>query len=532
MNDVVDGSGQTIPAISAATAVQFAEHIAIEDGTTRLTYAELAEEALTFAAALVASGIEPGDRVAVWAFNCSEWVVALLGISQAGAVLVPVNTRFKGAEAADILARARVCLLVTVTDFLGADYVDMLWATDVELPDLETIVVARGSVPEGAESWEGFMARATPSHRVLVDRRCSELGPDDPSDILFTSGTTGVPKGVVMTHARTLCVATDWVAMTGLSAGDRYLMVNPYFHMFGLKAGILACVASGATMLPEAVFDVDRVLERVEREQVTVLPGPPTLYQAILDHPERRERSLSTLRVAVTGAADIPVELVRRVLDELPFTTVITGYGLTEAGTAAATSPGDDVETIATTVGRPRPGFELRIQGEDGDVGVGVPGEVLLRGGSVMAGYLDDPEATKLALSPDGWLRTGDVGVIDEAGCLTIVGRLKDMFIVGGFNAYPAEIENFLLRHPDIRQAAVIGIPDERLGEVGMAFVVTGTGMGSSSEIIDWCRSQMANYKVPRVVAIVDEIPVNATGKVMKDTLRRLADAHRAEAAG
>jgi acyl-CoA synthetase (AMP-forming)/AMP-acid ligase II len=532
MSDVVGGSRATIPAISAAAAARFAEHIAIEDGTTRLTYAELAEEARTFGAALVASGIEPGDRVAVWAFNCSEWVVSLLGLSQAGAVLVPINTRFKGAEAADILARGRVRLLVTVTDFLGTDYVAMLRATGLELPELETIVVARGPVPDGAESWEGFMARPRHSHRVLLDRRCAELGPHDPSDILFTSGTTGVAKGVVMTHGRTLCVATDWVAMTGLSADDRYLMVNPYFHMFGLKAGILACVASGATMLPEAVFDVDRILERVDREQVTVLPGPPTLYSAILDHPDRREDRLSTLRVAVTGAADIPVELVRRVLDELPFTTVITGYGLTEAGTAAATSPGDDVETIATTVGRPRPGFEIRIVGDDGDVGVGVPGEVVLRGGSVMAGYLDDPEATKLVLSPDGWLRTGDIGAIDEAGCLTIVGRVKDMFIVGGFNAYPAEIENLLLRHPDIGQAAVIGIPDERLGEVGMAFVVTRTGTGSSSEIIEWCREQMANYKVPRVVAIVDQIPVNATGKVMKDTLRQSADTHRAGAPG
>jgi acyl-CoA synthetase (AMP-forming)/AMP-acid ligase II len=333
-----------------------------------------------------------------------------------------------------------------------------------------------------------------------------------------------------MTHRRTLCVATDWVAMTGLGADDRYLMVNPYFHMFGLKAGILACVASGATMLPEAVFDADRVLARVDRDRITVLPGPPTLYQSILDHPERRAHRLSTLRVAVTGAADIPVELVRRVLGELPFSTVITGYGLTEAGTAAATSPLDDSDTIATTVGRPRPGFELRIVGEEGDVGVGVPGEVVLRGGSVMAYYLDDPEATALTLSAEGWLRTGDVGVVDQAGRLTIVGRVKDMFIVGGFNAYPAEIENLLLRHPDIRQAAVIGIPDERLGEVGMAFVVTRTGTGSSSEIIEWCREHMANYKVPRVVAVVDGLPVNATGKVVKDTLRRLAGGHGDEA--
>ena len=279
-----------------------------------------------------------------------------------------------------------------------------------------------------------------------------------------------------MTHGRTLGVATDWVAMTGLSADDRYLMVNPYFHMFGLKAGILACVASGATMLPQPVFDVDTVLARVAEEQVTVLPGAPTIYQSILDHPGRDDHDLSTLRVAVTGAADIPVELIRRVDAELPFSFIVTGYGLTEAGTASATSPEDDPETVATTVGRPRPGFELRLTDQGAEVPAGEPGEIELRGPTVMAGYLDDPEATAQALSPDGWLRTGDLGVVDDRGCLRIVGRVKDMFIVGGFNAYPAEIENALLRHPAVQQAAVIGIPDERLGEVGMAFVVLRPG--------------------------------------------------------
>jgi acyl-CoA synthetase (AMP-forming)/AMP-acid ligase II len=530
MNSIL-GSRPTIPAMTAAAADQFGGQLAIEDGEVRLTYVELFEAARTFGAALVGAGIEPGDRVAIWAFNSAEWVVALLGLAQVGAVLVPINTRFKGGEAADLLARSRARALVTVTDFLETDCLAMLAATGIELPDLETIIVASGPVPAGAESWEGFMAGATQSNRVLVDRRCSELGPYDPSDILFTSGTTGVPKGVVMTHGRTLWVATDWVEMTGLCADDRYLMVNPYFHMFGLKAGILACMASGATMLPEAVFDVDRILERIDGEQVTVLPGPPTLYQAILDHPERARHQLSTLRVAVTGASDIPVELIRRIVQELPFSTVITGYGLTEAGTAAATSPGDDVETIATTVGRARPGFELRIVNDGVEVAAGEPGEVLLRGGSVMAGYLDDPEATDLALSPEGWLRTGDIGQIDGRGYLRIVGRAKDMFIVGGFNAYPAEIENFLLRHPDIRQAAVIGIPDERLGEVGMAFVVTQPGTVSSAELIDWCRTQMANFKVPRVVEIVDELPLNATGKVTKDILRQRVVRRRSGAA-
>ena len=302
-------------------------------------------------------------------------------------------------------------------------------------------------------------------------------------------------------------------------------MVNPYFHMFGLKAGILASVAAGATMLPEPVFDADRVLARVADEQVTVLPGAPTLYQSILDHPDRDRYDLSSLRIAVTGAADIPVELIRRIDQELPFSMIITGYGLTEGGTAAATAPGDDVETIATTVGRPRPGFELRIvDGELQDVKPGDTGEILLRGGSIMSHYLDDPEATAATLSADGWLRTGDLGVVDDAGCLHIVGRSKDMFIVGGFNAYPAEIENALLRHADIQQVAVIGVPDERMGEVGMAFVVARPGSSpSADEIIGWAREQMANYKVPRRVELIDELPLNATGKVEKLALRARA---------
>jgi acyl-CoA synthetase (AMP-forming)/AMP-acid ligase II len=512
----------SVPALTAAAADRFGDRQAVADGDHDLSFASLDREARTFAAALVAFGIQPGDRVAIWAFNSWEWVVAVLGLLRAGAVLVPINTRFKGAEAADILLRSRARVLVTVTDFLGTDYVSLLDANGVALPDLETIVIARGPVPAGAHSWADVLRTATDEGREDVDRRAAALDASDASDILFTSGTTGIPKGVVQTHGRTLCVATDWAAMTGLTAGDRYLMVNPFFHMFGLKSGILACLVAGATMLPEPVFDVDRVLARVAAERVTVLPGPPTLYQAILDHPDRARYDLSSLRVAVTGAADIPVDLIRRVAAELPFSTIITGYGLTEAGTATATSPDDDPETIATTVGRPRPGFEVRIVDADGkDAAPGASGEIVLRGGSVMSHYLDDPQATALALSADGWLKTGDLGVVDGAGCLHIVGRAKDMFIVGGFNAYPAEIENALLRHPDIQQAAVIGIPDERLGEVGMAYVVLRPGAHATGpDVIAWARDQMANYKVPRVVRVVDALPLNATGKVMKDVLR------------
>lgn len=506
----------SIPAMVAAAAGRNGQSLAVVDGDVRLTYTQLLTEARRFASALAVSGVVPGERVAIWSFNSVEWIVAVLGIFEAGAVLVPVNTRFKGTEAADILGRSHARVLVTNTDFLDTNYVDLLRSSGVDLPDLGTTVIVRGDIPPNTIGWHEFLGRGHGFDPVAVRT-------DDVSDILFTSGTTGKAKGVVQTHGRTLRVATDWVQMTGLTAGDRYLMVNPYFHMFGLKAGILASVAAGATMLPQAVFDVDRVLARVAEEKVTVLPGPPTLYQALLDHPKRGDYDLSTLRIAVTGAADIPVELIRRVAAELPFSVIITGYGLTEGGTASATSPDDDPETIATTVGRPRPGFELRVvDGKEQDLPAGEAGEILLRGPSIMSHYLDDPDATAEALSLDGWLRTGDLGVLDERGNLRIVGRVKDMYIVGGFNAYPAEIENLLLGHPDIQQAAVIGVPDTRLGEVGVAFVVVQPGAATSGDdIVTWSREHMANYKVPRTVELVEELPLNATGKVMKDVLRQ-----------
>lgn len=503
----------TIPALISDAAQR--DGTAVSDGELKLTWSELIDESRRFAAGLIGSGVEAGDRVAIWAPNGYRWIVAALGLFQTGATLVPVNTRFKGTEAADLLARSRAKVLVTTRTFLDTDYVSMLEASGVALPDLATTVIAEG------DDWDGFLATGTADDLAEVEARCGAVTADDVSDILFTSGTTGVPKGVLMTHARTLRVATDWVAMTGLRHGDRYLMVNPYFHMFGLKAGILAAVAAGATMYPEPVFDVDRVLSTVAAEEITVLPGAPTIYSSILDHPGRADHDLSSLRVAVTGAADIPVELIRRVREELPFSFIVTGYGLSEAGTASATGPDDSAEAVATTVGRPRPGFEIRIVDNDEDVEAGEAGEILLRGPSVMAGYLDDPEATAKTLSADGWLRTGDLGTLDSDGYLRIVGRIKDMFIVGGFNAYPAEIENLLLAHPDVKAAAVIGVPDERLGEVGMAFVVTDSNdPGVADAIKAWSRDQMANYKAPRYVELIDELPVNATGKVVKDELR------------
>jgi acyl-CoA synthetase (AMP-forming)/AMP-acid ligase II len=309
-------------------------------------------------------------------------------------------------------------------------------------------------------------------------------------------------------HTQNLRSFSAWASVVGLRQGDRYLIVNPFFHAFGYKAGILATLMTGATMHPHAVFDVPQVMQRVAAEQITMLPGPPTLYHSLLT--VRDKSKLSTLRAGVTGAADIPVELVRRIHGELPFQTLMTGYGLTEAGNVTLSRPGDSFEDVAATAGLPCEGVEVLIADD---------GEILVRGYNVMDGYLDDPIATAEAIDRDGWLHTGDLGNFDEAGRLRVVGRKKDMFIVGGFNAYPAEIEGFLLEHPAVAQAAVIGVPDERLGQVGKAYVVTKSPV-SEENLIQWCRERMAGYKAPRSIAFLDVLPLNATGKVMKDQLR------------
>jgi HIP---CoA ligase len=518
----------TIPRLLRSSADRFSAREAIvdvSDGTT-LSFTGLASTTHDAARAFMSAGIERGDRVAIWAPNVWEWVVAALGLQSAGGVLVPLNTRFKGREAAYILGKSRAKALVTITGFLDTDYVALLRdAVDVEseLPDLATTVVVRGDAPDGTRSWHEFVADGHAVGSAEAGVRALSVESDDLSDILFTSGTTGNPKGAMLTHAQTLRAYRDWSEVVGLRDRDRYLIVNPFFHAFGYKAGWLASLMMGATVLPQPVFDVDQVLARVPRDRITVLPGPPTLYQTILNHPARDEHDLSSLRLSVTGAAPTPVELILRMRKELTFETIITGYGLTEScGIATMCRYDDDPETIATTSGRAIPGVEVRVVDEHGaEVARGEPGEVVIRGYNVMLGYFDEPEETAATVDDDGWLHTGDVGVMDDRGYLKITDRTKDMFIVGGFNAYPAEIENLLLRNDAIAQVAVVGVPDDRLGEVGMAFVVLRPGAQAKPEdLIAWCHSEMANYKAPRHVEIVDTLPLNAMGKVLKYELR------------
>jgi len=505
---------------------RFGDAEAVVDGDTRLSWVDLGERARQAARAFVAAGVEPGDRVAVWAPNCWEWVVALLGLQSAGGVLVPLNTRYKGAEAGYILRTSRAKVLVTVNGFLGNDYVDMLAAED--LPDLERIVTVRTpEVPAGATGWDDFLAGGDSVDPAVVDQRVAALDATSLSDLLFTSGTTGNPKGVLQTHGQTIRAFTSWADVVGLREGDRYLIINPFFHAFGYKAGIVACLVTGAVMVPLPVFDVPAAMAKIAEERISMIPGPPTLYQTILNHPDRASLDTSSLRLAVTGAAVVPVSLVEQMRDDLGFETVITGYGLTEAcGIAAMCRHDDNPETISATSGRAIPGVELRVVDDAGtEVPRSEPGEIVVRGFNVMQGYFEDPEQTAEAIDPDGWLHTGDIGVMDERGYVQITDRKKDMFITGGFNAYPAEIESLLGRHPAVAQAAVVGVADERMGEVGFAYVVAAQGADPVDEagLVAWARDNMANYKVPRHVRFVDALPLNASGKVLKYELRRQA---------
>ncbi|VBA61756.1 3-((3aS,4S,7aS)-7a-methyl-1,5-dioxo-octahydro-1H-inden-4-yl)propanoate--CoA ligase FadD3 [Mycobacterium attenuatum] len=502
----------TVPAALDRLASMFADHPVLITDERSFTAAALRDEVHRAAAALIALGVEPGDRVAIWSPNTWHWVVACLAIHHAGAAMVPLNTRYTAEEAADILARTQAPVLFAMGRFLGTDRVAGL--DSHALPALRHVVRVQIDADDPVQgAWDEFVAGGTDLDAVPA--RSEAVQPDDVSDILFTSGTTGRSKGVLCAHRQSLSASASWAANGKITSDDRYLCINPFFHNFGYKAGILACLQTGATLIPHLTFDPLRALQAIEQHRITVLPGPPTIYQTLLDHPARRDYDLSSLRFAVTGAATVPVVLVERMQSELDIDIVLTAYGLTEAnGMGTMCRPDDDAVTVATTCGRPFAGFDLRI-----DTG----GEVLLRGPNVMLGYLDDPQATAVAIDADGWLHTGDIGAVDAAGNLRITDRLKDMYICGGFNVYPAEVEQVLARLDGVADVAVIGVPDQRLGEVGRAFVVPRPGTSLDEEsVIDYTREHLANFKAPRSVRFVEALPRNAGGKVVKSQLREL----------
>jgi acyl-CoA synthetase (AMP-forming)/AMP-acid ligase II len=488
---------ETIPEVLRSAAARWPDRPAYVEGPRSVSYADLLRLVERTTELYVSSGACCGDRIVLWGPNSIDWAVAALAVSYAGAVLVPVNSRYVGAEVADVVERTGATMVVVHDGFLGRD----------QVRELEDAGVDAGIVTTLA----GLMSRAEGAEGM----RHGSPGPDDVADILFTSGTTGRSKGAMSAHRQTIGVARAWAELGGVREDDRYLVVNPFFHSFGYKIGIVVGLLTGCTLYPVATFDVDATMKLIEDERITVFPGAPTLYQSMLNAPSRAERDLSSLRLAVTGAAVVPVVLIERMRDELGIDQVVTAFGMTEAVVATMCREGDSAEVVATTCGRAIPGMEARIAtpSEHG------AGELLLRGEFVMLGYLDDPEATREAIDDDGWLHTGDIGTLDEQGNLTITDRLKDMYISGGFNVYPAEVEQALMRLEGVADVAVVGVPDERMGEVGKAYVVVATPL-TADDVIAFAKERLANFKVPREVVFVDALPRNLGGKVLKTELR------------
>ncbi|MDP2773336.1 MAG: FadD3 family acyl-CoA ligase [Nocardioides sp.] len=498
---------QTLPGLLRVAAERFGDHPAYVEGERTLTFTELLRDVRSVAAAYRTRGLGPGDRVVVWAPNSIDWVVAALAVSYAGGTLVPVNSRYTGPEVADVVDRTSAKLVLLADGFLGRTQRADLHAAStlrsvidiIEITDLNGVAMPPGDIDGVADA----------------------VSPDDVADILFTSGTTGRSKGAMSAHRQTIGVARAWAELGGVRSEDRYLVVNPFFHSFGYKIGIVVGLLTGATLYPVATFDLDQTMALIESERITLLPGAPTIYQSLLNAPGRADRDLSSLRLAVTGAAVVPVVLIERMRAPAPeglgIDQVVTAFGMTEAVVATMCREDDSAETVATTCGRTIPGMEARIDGADGP---GEAGELLLRGDYVTLGYLDDPDATAEAIDADGWLHTGDVGTLDEAGNLRITDRLKDMYISGGFNVYPAEVEQALARLDGVADVAVVGVPDERMGEVGKAYVVRNDPALTAETVVAFCKERLANFKVPRHVEFIDGLPRNLSGKVLKTDLR------------
>jgi acyl-CoA synthetase (AMP-forming)/AMP-acid ligase II len=517
----MDGPELTLPRVFLASVEAQGERPAVvrPDGRV-VSYRELLDRALRVGAALRGLGIQKGDCIGVWLPNSLEWVEAAMGAFFIGAVVVPVSTRMKGEEAAYLLRKSHARALIARDTFLGIQFTRLL--DDEDLPDLRHRLVA-GEASDGWRSWRDLTATAAEGALDEVMTSALAVAPDDLAQVIFTSGTTGFPKGAMLRHGQIVRTYRFYAERADIRAGDRYLIIAPMFHSFGLNAGVMVSLARGGAIYPVEVFDPAEAARIIEQEQITVMGGPPTIFSSVLEANRTVGRDISCLHSIVTGASMVDPAMIRALQQDVGVDVVVNAYGLTEASALVTMTAADDpIEIIANTAGRAIEGTEVRcVDPEDNPVPAGEPGEIQVRGQNVISGYFEDDEATARAISPDGWLRTGDVGVLDADGNLTVTDRIKDMFIVGGFNAYPAEIERIMLEHPQLREVAVVGARDPRLGEVGKAFVVPADAASfDADEFIAWCRERMANYKVPRAVVVLDALPRNPMGKIQKFLLR------------
>ena len=507
---------------------------AVIAGSQRLRYRELRERVDVFARGLLALGLGPGDHVVVWMPNCIEWNVVNFALAKIGAVTVTCNSRYRPFEVEYLVGQSDARALVMMDRFppAGVNYnelvreivPDVMWRQDRRLfspkfPELRHVIVLGAERDPGCLDWadvEQRGARVAPGELERI-----RVQPDDPAEMLYTSGTTGQPKGCLLSHGTLWYKARVYLDLHAWTADDRSLVAVPYFHIFGALGGVVANTLAGSTQVLMETFEPEAAMRHIQDERVTIFSGVPTMFITILGHPRFQQFDLRSLRTGTIGAAPMPIEMMRRILDRengLGMDATVV-YGLTEAtGGTHFTRLGDPIDKRVSTVGRVTPELEDRIVDPTSGrvLGAGEEGEVCVKGPSLMLGYYKQDDATAEKIR-DGWLHTGDMGVKDAEGYLRITGRLTDMIIVGGFNTYPAEIENFYLRHPRILDVSIVGVPDPVMGESVMAFVIPKSGETlTAQEIVEFARGTIANFKVPKHVEIVSEFPLTGSGKVQK----------------
>jgi fatty-acyl-CoA synthase len=510
--------GETIGENLERTVARFGDREALvaRHQDVRLTYAELNARVDALARGLLGAGLRKGDRVGIWAPNCAEWVLVQFATAKAGIILVNVNPAYRTTELQYALDQSGCRMLVAARAFKTSDYAAMIDEVRGDLRQLEQVVLLDS--PE----WEALVAGDGP------EADAAALDPDDPINIQYTSGTTGFPKGATLSHHNILNNAFFVGEGCGYDEHDRVCIPVPFYHCFGMVMGNLGCTTHGAAMVvPEAAFEPAAVLATVQEERCTSLYGVPTMFIAELNHEDFASYDLSSLRTGIMAGSPCPIEVMKQVIEKMHMDEVTICYGMTETSPVSTqTAAGDSLEKRTQTVGRVHPHLEVKLidPATGAIVPRGEPGELLTRGYSVMAGYWNDAERTAEAVDERGWMHTGDLATMDEDGYLNIVGRSKDMVIRGGENVYPREVEEFLHTHPDVLEASVIGVPDERYGEELMAWIRLRDGATlSDDDVRDFCAGRIAHFKRPRYVKFVDELPMTVTGKVQKYKMREQA---------
>ncbi|MCR4392117.1 MAG: long-chain-fatty-acid--CoA ligase [Candidatus Acetothermia bacterium] len=514
---------RTLPQVLEETAKKHPDRPAVFYEGKTLTYRDLASEVERLAAGLVELGVEPGDKVAIWMSNVPEWIVAYFAVARAGGVVVPMNTRYKTHEVVYILGNSEAKAAFLAPGFLGIDYTGMLGEVRPKLPLLREVIAVGEGAP-GARPYAEVLALGdTPAARAELARRQNAIHPEDCVFILYTSGTTGEPKGAMLSHHNMAENARQITEIMEVTEQDVFLLAVPFFHCFGCVMGILGAITWGAAIVPMPIFKPDEALRLVEKHRVSILYGVPTMF--VLELEEQRQAKaagrpydVSSLRTGIMAGAPCPVEVMRGTMDELGCNVCIC-YGLTEASPVITmTRFSDPIDKRVETVGKTLPGVEVKVVDDARrEVPLGETGELACRGYNVMLGYWKNPEATRQVIDEGGWLYSGDLATLDAEGYVRIVGRKKDMYIVGGFNVYPAEVEEVLFTHPGIQNVAVVGVPDRVMGEVGMAFIIPRQGTHlDPQEVVDFCAHRIAGFKVPRYVVVATEFPMTPSGKVQK----------------